>query len=419
MTLRRASMSRTQFVTVVALMLTVASFLVALCLKTPRPLGQQPQPDSFEYVDSAWHLAHGDGFVTSRPFAAHPGLNPPDKPPGYPLLLAPFTRIGRYPDDAGRGAQMLSLIYPIAVVTAAFAIGGATAALLATIFIWLSPFASTSAVLAMSDAVAAALAVALMPLVERGGRRASIAAGALAGFGVLVRLTSIAILGALLLTLKRRERLLALAGSMPFLAGLAIWQWTNFGAPWRTGYYYWKPNQPLIALHYIWHAGGSEGALFPDRLRPHSWPDQPNWILYPAILVGLLWVFGPPLVGALGLVATVVRRHSPSARLTLWTLVAVTGLQAIYYMQSARFIAAPASMLIVMATVLLADLVERLIRTALDGVRTTGTTARGDQPTSMTIVTGPSFASSTSILAPNTPRSTGTSSASSSSQKRS
>lgn len=334
----------------------MAVFLLDLCLKTPRPLGQQPVPDAPEYVDSAWHLAHGDGFVTARKFGRRPGLNPPDKPPGYPLLLAPFTLVGRFPENAQRGAQMLALLYPIVAVGSALAIGGPLAALLVTILVWVSPFASTSAVLAMSDALAATLAVALMPLVERGGRRAVVGAGALAGFGVVVRLNSIAILGALLLALKGRDRLLALLGSLPCLIGLAALQWASFGAPWRTGYYYWKPNQPLLNLRYAWRTGGSsDGALFPDRLRPHSWPNQPNWILYPAVLAGLLWVFAPPLIGALGFVASAVRHRSPAARLTLWTVALLTALQLVYYTQSARFIAAPATMLIVMAGVFMAD----------------------------------------------------------------
>ncbi len=348
----------------------------SLATRHQRPLEHQPSPDAQEYADAARHLAAGDGYVTTvKDSAAHPaGLNPPRYPPGYPLVLAPFGLLDEYPLNVQRGAKLVALAYFVVVAGAALSLGGPLAALLAVVVVWGSPFAPTSIQLVMSDALGALLAVALLPLVQRATRGGVIAAGALAGFGVVVRLNALVVLAALLLTLRGRNRLRAAAAAAPFVLALGVWQWVAYGAPWRTGYSYWLPGLQTFALGYATGDVPRDGPwLTHDRFGGGRWFDAicppcnldgafgslANWAFYPLALSGLLWVTVPPLVGLAAAAACWVWRRQAAARLTLWTAALTFALQLVYFYQASRFTAAAGSMLTVMAAVAAAHLLTR------------------------------------------------------------
>jgi len=364
---------------IVRVLLVAALVLASYELATVayRPLAQQPEPDAQEYADSARNLAHGEGYSTTvRDMPTHPsGRHPPRYPPGFPIALAPFALFGDFPANVQAGAKLIAVVYLLVMAMAALRLGGPLGALIAVVLVWMSPFASTSASLVMSDALGALLAVALLPLVDRRTRGAWVAAGGLAGFAIAVRLSAVAVLASLLLTLKGRARGLAAAGAAPFLIGISLWQWMAFGAPWRTGYGYWLPGLETFSVGSLTRSGPRDGPwVIPDRFGHDTWLDLichpcpvggamaslPSWIFYPLVLAGLFWVFAPPLVGVAGLAASWMRRREAAAKLTLWTSALTLAVQLPYFYQAARFMAAPASMLTVMAAIGIARSVERL-----------------------------------------------------------
>ena len=351
----------------------LAAFILT---RQPIPLSQQPFPDASEYADSARNLAHGHGYTTTvldQPGHAE-GYNPPRYPPGYSLLLAPFALVGDYPGNVQTGEKVVTVALLLACEWAAFELGGAWAALGAAVLVGLSPFTYQSSRLEMSDALAAALAVTLMPLLHRGGGRAAFLAGFVAGFGVLVHLPGVIVLVALPLALRGRDRLTALVGAAPPVIGLAAYQWVALGAPWRTGYSYWLPHLQAFSLSAITsRTGPGDGPfVFPDLLhgRLAAWACQPcraggpmqslpSWLFYPLLLAGVFWVFTPPLLSLLGAGVAALGRRTPVGRL----VVAVTAGHLIvlppYFYQAARFMAAPMLMLAVLASVAIPRLVAR------------------------------------------------------------
>jgi hypothetical protein len=85
-----------------------------------------------------------------------------------------------------------------------------------------------------------------------------------------------------------------------------------------------------------------------------------NLIFYPALLASLFWVFSPPLVPLLGFVYAWRHRRDAVGRYTLVVVALTFVVYLFYHYQGARFMAAPATLLVVLASVWLAERAEWL-----------------------------------------------------------
>lgn len=348
--------------------------LVTIERAPERPLGLQPGPDSFEYASSARSLVEDGGFYSSSS-VAHDWRQPPRYPPGYPMALAPFAAVGSYPRNVQRGAKFWAMMYVLVAVLAAWTLGGPLAASLAALFIGISPFAKDAAGLVLSDAFTATLAVLMLPLLRYTNRPGARLAGAVSGLSTLARITGGITLIALLASFPRRYFKPALLFALPSLVILALLQWALFGSPLETGYTYWGVASHNFELSYLTGSSVREGPfIFPDlldgKLLSGVCPCQlggpqasmPNLTFYPALLVGLFWVFSPPLIPLLGLVYAWRHRHEAIGRYTLLVTFLSLLVFGVYFYQGTRFMAGPATLLTVLASVWLAELASQLWR---------------------------------------------------------
>jgi 4-amino-4-deoxy-L-arabinose transferase-like glycosyltransferase len=337
-----------------------------------RPLSLQPFPDSAEYANSARSLSHDKGFYT---YIYKGSRQPPRYPPGYPMALSPFAAVGSYPRDVQRGAKFWALIYVLVAVAAAWVLGGALAGALAALFIGLSPFARDSAGLVLSDAFTATLTVLMLPLLRQMNRSGARLAGAASGLATLARITGGINLIALLASTPRRLFKTALVFALPSLILLAVLQWAQFGSPLKTGYSYWGVASHNFALSYLTGSSVREGPfIFPDLLSGKllNWvcpcqlggpqASMPNLTLYPTLLAGMFWVFSPPLVPLLGLIYAWRHRREAIGRYTLLVTFISLLVFGVYFYQGTRFMAGPATLLTVLASVWLAELAARVWR---------------------------------------------------------
>jgi hypothetical protein len=358
-------------VLVVVAALVCAAVLIDVERAPERPLAQQPFPDSAEYASSARSLARDKGFYT---FIYKGHIQPPRYPAGYPLALAPFAVVGSYPRDVQRGAKFWVLLYVLVAILAAWVLGGPLAGVLVAVFIGVSPFARDAAGLVLSDAFIAMLTVLVLPLLHRASRAGDRLAGAVSGFAAIARLTAGVNLVGLLSALPLRRFKSTLLWALPALLGLGALQWLMFGSPLKTGYDYWGVSSHFFSLGYA--TGDSiirEGPfIFPDHLNgdllrfvcpcqvggPQN--SMSNLAFYPALLAGLFWVYSPPLVPLIGLAFAWLRRREPVGRYSL-TVTALTFLVFLFYhFQGTRFMAAPATLLVVLAGVGVAEFAERI-----------------------------------------------------------
>jgi hypothetical protein len=361
-------------IAIIAAALVCAAVLVTVERAPEQPLSMQPGPDADEYASSASSLANDDGFY-GTPTAAHKWHQPPRYPPGYPMALAPFAAIGHYPRNVQRGAKFWAMMYVLIAVIAAWALGGPLAAAIAAVFIGVSPFAKDAAGLVLSDAFTAALAVLMLPLLRYMNRSGARLAGAAGGFSILARITGAANLIALLASIPRRFVKPAILFAIPSIVILALLQWALFGDPLETGYSYWGVASHNFALSYLTGTSVREGPfIFPDLLNGKllSWvcPCQvggpqaamPNLTFYPTLLAGLFWVFSPPLVPLLGLAYAWRHRRETIGKYTLLVTFLSLLVYGLYFYQGTRFMAAPATLLTVLASVWLAELAAQLWR---------------------------------------------------------
>ncbi len=336
-------------------------------------MAQQPFPDSAEYASSARSLSHDKGFYT---YIYKGNREPPRYPAGYPMALAPFAAVGSYPRDVQRGAKFWAMIYVLAAILAAWTIGGPLAGALTAVFIGVSPFARDSAGLILSDSFIATLTVLMLPLLRHVTKAGARLAGAATGLATAVRLTAGVNLIALLLALPRRSIKSVVLSALPSLVGLALLQWLMFGSPLKTGYSYWGVSSHFFALSYATSESVVRDGpyIFPDRLNgqllnfvcpcqvggPQN--SMSNLTFYPALLASLFWVFSPPLVPLLGFIYAWQWRREPIGRYAL-AVVSLSLLTFLFYKyQGSRFMAGPATLLLVLASVWLADLVSNLER---------------------------------------------------------
>ena len=353
-----------------AALVATALTLASVAFAVPRHLATQPFPDAHEYADSARQLTKGHGYVT----LVHGGEPlPPRYPPGFALALAPFATFDDFPDNVQRGAKVFALLYVLMAVAAAWTLGGPVAALIAAALVGLSPFARESGTLVMSDALAAALTTALLLVVRSATRAGSALGGLLAGLLVVIRTTAIAALVGLVAAVPRRTALRVLLFAAPPIAALALLQWLTFGDPLTTGYTYWGYDEGAFTLGHatVDPPRGDGPFVVGDRLhgRLADWTcpclpggpeaSMPNVLFYPFVLLGMFWIYAPPLATLPGLVYAFVRWREPESRFVL----AVTTMTLLAYMfffyQGSRFMAPPSTLLVVLSSVALARVGER------------------------------------------------------------
>jgi hypothetical protein len=231
------------------------------------------------------------GFVSGP----EPGTMVPTYPPGLPLLLAAMRFIG--------GDAAMYLFGPIAGIATLLlmvelgreaglstGLGIAGAAILAAF-----PTFVLNALFPVSDVVTTGWAIATLIAALRTSRdwRWGFVAGALAGFGVLLRPSQIFILPAIVIAARFRPRAIMamIAGGVPFaIFQMALFQqW--YGEPFKTGY---GPSGSFLSLSY-----------FPARFAHHGY-----WL-------GALLT---PLIFPLGLCSVFVRRIDRYVRFSfaLW-----------------------------------------------------------------------------------------------------
>ncbi len=359
----------------------VAAFVLILSQASLPPPGD-PVPDAPSYVQQAIQMSHGNflsippvGEVGQDP-AAKGGMFPSRYPPGYSAALAPFAAAS---SDAANGVSVGNAFY----VWATIAVSAACAALLAgwlgaflavclllsTTFVW------SSAHLVMSDCFGALLAaIGLLAVIcsdkvrsPKGSVAWLVVLGAVCGYAVMTRISLIFLLPAALIVVRGwRRRGIVLASSVPFIALLALYQWRVFGSPLKTGYDYWLPGLELFRLDALWSWGlrGDAAYLHVDRLGgallDGLGPDgqslgmqtigyTPPYITYPSVLLGLYWVYMPPLVVLIGVGWLWFQRMSSAARFIAFAVILNLAIFAFYAFMGARLIA-PAAILLTIAT---------------------------------------------------------------------
>jgi hypothetical protein len=343
----------------------IAVVVVTVLAVRPHPMERQPFPDAHEVADTARQLVRGNGYVTY----VHDGkAHRPRYAPGFPLALVPFAALG----NVQLGATFYGALYVVIAAVAAWSLKGPAAGAIAAILIGLSPFARMQASMIMSDALAAALTVLLVPLLRT--NRIGLA-GFAAGAAVAIRLPMVVNLVALLIVVPMRRRAMLFAA--PPLAALGLFNWVTYGGPLRSGYDYWYPNERFFGLANALKAPmfGDGPWLVTDRLRgllmrwvcpcPDTGPQaaMSNLAYYPSILLGAFWLFVPPLLPLLGIAWMWRHRDEPAARYTFCVIVFTLAIFTFYFYQGARYMAGPATLLAVFASTALVELVDSL-RTA-------------------------------------------------------
>ena len=161
--------------------------------------------------------------------------------------------------------------------------------------------------------------------------------------------------------------------SSPPLAALGLFNWLTFGSPFRTGYNYWLPGLKTFSPSYAitspmqgdgpWLLGDALGGLL---LRwvcpcPDGGPQAAlnNLSFYPSVLIGLFWIFVPPLLPAVGILYGWEHRRTLAVRFAFWLTALSLLLFIFYFYQGARFMAAPVTLLCVFACAKLAGWIER------------------------------------------------------------
>ena len=351
--------------------ITTALVVGVVLTAEPRGLDQQPFPDSHEYADVARHLAAGEGYLTT----VHDNLaQPPRYPPGFSLMLVPFAAFGgTYPGSVLGATHWFGVVYVLGAAATAWLLGGPIAAGVAAALVGTAPFAIESASLVMADALVTAITVLVAGLLQRRTFAPAAVAAVLTGGLGLLRLSALAAVPALVLTLPAGVVRRTAAYLLPGILVLAVFQWTTFGSPLRTGYDYWLPNLRMFEADYaLRRPMGDTPTMVGDMLNGQllGWlcpcaddggplTQLPNLLFYPAVIFGPFWIFAPPGVGLLGFAYALWHWREPAARFTVWLTILTWSVLAVYVFQAARLAAAPAVLLAVYAAVAAARRLER------------------------------------------------------------
>jgi hypothetical protein len=216
--------------------------------------------DSYGYVGQARLLAHGrltDAIPVSADFAwpnvdytftplgftkgTRPGVIAPIYPPGFPLLLAPFSALSEhalYIVVPLFGVLLIWMTYRVGALCGDPLAGGVAALLLAV-----SPTFLYQVVQPMSDVPCAACWMTALVLASRGSTRSAIASGAVSSLAILIR-PNLAPLAAIVLALtvasrasgRMRRAGYFIASIAPGLAVLGWIQDVRYGSPLASGY---------------------------------------------------------------------------------------------------------------------------------------------------------------------------------------
>ena len=325
-----------------------------LLFHQPFPLAAQPFPDAHEYLNAAYRLAHGHGYTTTvrdNPYSPHAKqvVNPPRFPPGTSLILAPFGLVGSYPGNIAFGARLLAVTLVLATGWAAYSLAGWYAALLAVVIAATSQFVLVNTHIVMSDALAATLVVLCIPLLKLRANWSTFLLGFVAGYGVVIRESGVVVLVALLIVVSGWNRLRIIAGALPPVLGLAIYNWKTFGAPWGSGYGYWLGPFHEYSLSYVFkHPWPGADGYYARSLQffhlariTHTGVVGllPNLWFYPLMILGFSAIFGPPWLSLVGLVGAARWWRQREALFTLLLVVLTVLIYAPNFNQDPRFMA--------------------------------------------------------------------------------
>jgi 4-amino-4-deoxy-L-arabinose transferase-like glycosyltransferase len=292
-------------------------------------------------------------------------------------VLAIFVVAGHNdPSDALNGARAAAVLLVLALFAAGWALGGPLAAAVAVLVSAVSPFAENSARLVLSDAFGAALVLLILAVVDvawadrtRDRVRSVLltTAGALAGFGVLTRLSAFGTLLALMVATRDAKMLRLVAiGAAPFLIFLGSYQWVEFGSPFTSSYDFWNPNLTMHSPHFVLRERPlSEGRFIHDdrlggTLMRWTCPcdevrgpmgEASNAVFYPAVLLGLYWIYFPPGFAIPGIAELLRRRKSRVGQFAALTVVFNLLLLLPYFFQGARLVAPAAYVLLAFSAV--------------------------------------------------------------------
>ena len=360
--------------TVAAAAILFGVVAIAVSQVPPRALlTEQPYPDAAEYADAAWHLARGDGYVTRHGFgtaAGSPVPLPPLHPPGYSLALVPFVLLDyeNFPANSQLGAKVLTLLNLLVIVALAWRVGGPLAAAIATVLVGISPYLYTSASLVLSDTFSATLLLLAVWFWLGHSRWQAVMSGILAGLLPSVRLNTLIDAAVLISTQPARWRRHLLLFTVPGLLLVGGYQWAVFGNPFTTGQGHYLPNLPYLQpANAILRVNSHDArAIWGDNLDgwfeswvcgcTESWPlsPLPNLIFYPALLLGLIWTYVPPLTTVPAIFYALRHPREPLVRVTLPLVVVNLAFFAVSVVQARRYLAGPASLLVVLSAVALA-----------------------------------------------------------------
>lgn len=280
-------------------------------------------PDAPSYAQLATNLGSGDGYridTASMPWEPEASRYPP----GYPLLLAPFTWVM----GVSSAAVLFGVALVVAVWWAARSIGGDVAATCAIFLLTISEPFRQSAGTVMAD-IPSALATVLAFHATRRGR--SGLAGALVALGAWIRLAQLAVI----IALRRRAWPAAAAGIALLAVSKVVLGW---------GY---DDGQLGWALEHIW---SGESLARPKPL--------PNLAYYLAAVFGL-WggVMLPGVVLLAGVAAW--RRGGPERRFFLGVVGGTLLVYVPYFWQDDRFLFPVVALVSVMAGACVSDVVHR------------------------------------------------------------
>lgn len=364
-------------------------------LSETRPMSHQPFPDAHSYVSEAIQIAEGNGlridFDESRSTAENlvgRGVSYPSRyPPALPLLLSPFAFVA---GESGIffGSKVIVALLILAIWVTTRIIGGTVAAMISVVVVAVSPFASDAASLVMSDALGALLTVTVVALLAKlsnvGDRlryRPSLLflAGVVSSLALVSRVALVVVPVALLWVSRRISRWhWLILGLIPALVFLAVYQMVEFGAPWRTGYDYYEPDRTEFSFVNIVKSDplGDRSFLLSDRLdgKLMSWScpcdefgpmgQASNIVFYPALLLGMYWVYFPPFFSLFASMAVWRRRSESSVKFGVLVSALCSIGMAFYYYQGARLVAPVAVVLLVFGSVGFADFA-RLLRSSI------------------------------------------------------
>ncbi len=286
-------------------------------------------PDSVEYALSALSLAEGTGYfihINHLPF-------PSRYPFGYPLLLAPVYWLG---GDEPAVAIYLSLFLGIASIIIVYMIGrkvfGSWIGLLAAAWLTLAPEHIYLSQMILSDLASLLfflLAIYMALIVKH--PPGFILLGFVLGYLFLIRPVNLVVLPAFHFLLWPKTRSVypfILAGLLPVVASLSIYNWLIFGSPFETGYDYWAPEwYGEIARTFNW-----------AYLWPSSRTGEGNLTYYLRLLAGISNSYYPFYIFLAGVYGAYVGRKQPFVRFSILAAVLVTVIYLFYFYRGPRLL---------------------------------------------------------------------------------